>query len=94
MHYGKVGTSRKGPYKARLMCPRCQTRALPVTYPGALSRVDNATEVCSECGLHEALTGLVRRREGAGADHHGADRETTDDWPVYYMPGGLLPTRA
>lgn len=36
-------------------CPRCGIRNLPPTYPGALSRADNATEICSPCGLIEAM---------------------------------------
>lgn len=29
---------------------------MPGACPGALSRADNKTEICSECGLDEALT--------------------------------------
>jgi hypothetical protein len=40
-------------------CPRClgpiPNRLDPGAYPGALSRVDNFTEVCSDCGLEEAV---------------------------------------
>jgi len=36
-------------------CPRCQRQALPLGYPGALSRADNKTEVCSPCGQVEGL---------------------------------------
>lgn len=40
-------------------CPRCGG-PIPSAehrgeYPGALSRVDNTTEVCSRCGVHEAM---------------------------------------
>ena len=40
-------------------CPRCGG-GIPNdinkgAYPGALSRTDNATEICSECGIYEAL---------------------------------------
>ena len=42
-------------------CPRCgatwdkdATTATPPTYP-ALSRRDNATDICSDCGVLEAL---------------------------------------
>lgn len=34
-------------------CPRCGG-CLP-NYPGALSRVDNTTEICSDCGTAEAM---------------------------------------
>lgn len=40
-------------------CPRCggfiPNDAMPGAYPGALSRTDNKTEVCSDCGTDEAL---------------------------------------
>lgn len=40
-------------------CPRCggliPNNEQPGAYPGALSRVDNKTEVCSECGTLEAI---------------------------------------
>jgi hypothetical protein len=46
-------------------CPRCgegipnnRDRGL---YPGALSRTDNETEICSDCGLEEALNDWKRR---------------------------------
>jgi hypothetical protein len=40
-------------------CPRCGG-GIPNTpqrgeYPGALSRVDNETEICSACGLDEGM---------------------------------------
>jgi hypothetical protein len=28
---------------------------MPGAYPGAISRVDNKTEICSNCGTDEAL---------------------------------------
>lgn len=41
------------------ICPRClgyiPNNILPGEYPGALSRTDNATEICSDCGSQEAL---------------------------------------
>ena len=40
-------------------CPRCgggvPNNLTPGAYPGALSRSDNKTEVCSECGTAEAM---------------------------------------
>lgn len=41
-------------------CPRCKINYIPNNetpgaYPGALSRVDNKTEICSDCGVEEAL---------------------------------------
>lgn len=47
------------------ICPRCRgyipSNAQPGLYPGALSRADNVTEVCSECGVEEALVLLAPR---------------------------------
>lgn len=42
------------------VCPRCKFNWIPCNerpgeYPGALSRVDNKTEICSACGEDEAL---------------------------------------
>ena len=47
--------------KNAVMCPRCAVTMIPNNetpgaYPGAISRVDNETEICSSCGLDEALT--------------------------------------
>lgn len=40
-------------------CPRCGSgipnNFLRGQYPGALSRVDNRTEICSDCGTEEAM---------------------------------------
>ena len=40
-------------------CPRCgdwiPNNLRPGAYPGALSRTDNKTEICSECGTLEAM---------------------------------------
>jgi hypothetical protein len=41
------------------VCPICKgyipNNEMPGEYPGALSRIDNKTEICSECGVLEAL---------------------------------------
>jgi hypothetical protein len=42
------------------ICPRCCDNWIPNNlqpgeYPGAISRTDNKTEICSECGTAEAL---------------------------------------
>ena len=41
------------------LCPRCghaiPNDRYPGQYPGALSRYDNATEICSACGVKEAM---------------------------------------
>ena len=44
---------REPPYNPEI-CPRC-LGFLPIGYPGALSRVDNETEICSDCGTDEAI---------------------------------------
>jgi hypothetical protein len=42
-------------------CPICDgwipNNDTPGKYPGALSRKDNKTEICSECGVMEAMQG-------------------------------------
>jgi hypothetical protein len=44
------------------VCPRCSggipNSTMPGAYPGALSRWDNHTEVCSYCGSEEAAFAL------------------------------------
>jgi len=44
-------------------CPRCggfiPNDETPGAYPGARSRVDNKTEVCSKCGTAEAYNGIA-----------------------------------
>lgn len=53
------------------LCPRCGHQipndVMPGAYPGALSRTDNETYVCSACGTHEGLeqaTGTLTPQEG------------------------------
>lgn len=66
------------------MCPRCRTnfysnygdsRAAELArigiFPPALSRTDNATDICSDCGTDEALDDLQRR-----------PLTPPDDWPI------------
>ena len=58
------------------VCPRCKFNWIPCNerpgeYPGALSRVDNKTEICSACGEDEALK-----------DFFDGGCEKTDAWPV------------
>jgi hypothetical protein len=66
---GKIGQFRRD-FNDLARCPRCLS-LLPVGYPGALSRVDNATEVCSDCGTTEAMMHFA-----------GQTLPPTDDWPV------------
>lgn len=48
-------------------CPRCggaiPNEATPGAYPGALSRYDNKTEICSACGVDEAMFNLTHPGE-------------------------------
>lgn len=41
------------------VCPIClgyiPNNLAPGMYPGAISRIDNETEICSECGQREAI---------------------------------------
>lgn len=41
------------------ICPKCSgyipSNENPGAYPGAISRADNKTEICSACGTNEAL---------------------------------------
>jgi hypothetical protein len=58
------------------ICPRCNDNWIPNNrdpgkYPGALSRADNKTEICSPCGEAEALQ-----------DWEGGGCTSTDRWPV------------
>ena len=52
------------------ICPRClgyiPSNAFAGQYPGAISRIDNSTEICSDCGTEEAITALV----------------SIDQWPI------------
>lgn len=58
-------------------CPRCDTHdwipnnLTPNAYPGAISRSDNKTEICSACGEDEALK-----------DYFEGGCEPQSKWPV------------
>lgn len=56
-------------------CPRClggvPTPSERGEYPGAISRTDNKTEICSECGVREAFECLT---EGVLSQ---------DDWHIW-----------
>lgn len=45
--------------KVPKVCPRCYgwipNNETPGQYPGAISRLDNMTEICSRCGSDEAV---------------------------------------
>ena len=57
-------------------CPRCPDGIIPTPekagqYPGALSRADNMTFVCSACGFDEAMRQFFR-----------GETIAVNDWPV------------
>lgn len=60
------------------ICPRCKgyipNNEKPGEYPGALSRKDNKTEVCSACGQEEAFEDYFAGKY-RGGDHY-------KPWPV------------
>lgn len=64
-------------------CPRCHhkipTDLAPGAYPGALSRMNNATEICSRCGRDEAMRDLMH-----------LPPVPPDDWPVEWTLGDIL----
>jgi RNA polymerase subunit RPABC4/transcription elongation factor Spt4 len=51
------------------ICPTCDgfipNNEMPGAYPGALSRRDNKTEICSSCGTQEAMEDFL-----AMSDYH------------------------
>ena len=53
------------------VCPRCHgfipSNERPGEYPGAISRIDNTTEICSACGTEEAMVLLT----------------VPENWPVF-----------
>ena len=56
-------------------CPRCRG-GIPNNeqrgeYPGALSRADNKTEICSGCGVEEAMIEM-----------HGGNLRGPEAWPL------------
>lgn len=48
-------------------CPVCNgfipNNETPGAYPGAISRRDNVTEICSSCGIDEALADFIAQYE-------------------------------
>lgn len=62
------------PRLTKHQCPRCggsiPNNENPGAYPGALSRVDNKTEICSNCGTLEAI------------DDYALGFVTKEDWVI------------
>lgn len=58
-----IGTDSFDGYNVLPGCPRCDglipNNVTPGLYPGALSRRDNKTEICSACGQDEALADFL-----------------------------------
>ena len=52
------GTQKKLNHAVRSGFGFIPNNANPGAYPGALSRYDNATEICSSCGQAEGMSGL------------------------------------
>lgn len=73
-------------------CPRCRgfiPDALnPGAYPGALSRWDNATEVCSQCGFDEAMLDWKHNSYRAGGSPWLSPYSEERPWVI---PGVALP---
>ena len=64
--------------KARI-CPIC---GRAYTEPPALSRRDNATDICPDCGMMEALASIPRRREGPVERTRRAVLATGNKWAI------------
>lgn len=64
--------------KARI-CPIC---GQAYTEPPALSRKDNATDICPDCGMIEALAAIPRRREGPAERTRRAVQATGNRWAI------------
>jgi len=66
----------------KYLCPRCgehiPNNETPGEYPGAISRWDNATEVCSQCGEDEAMIQMMAHM--AQADIRAAVHPSRRPW--------------
>ena len=66
------------------VCPRCRgyipSNDRPGAYPGAISRWDNETEICSTCGAEEAFEQLGQGIMHSRGEHRGVT--PPDQWPV------------
>ena len=79
-------------------CPRCGG-GIPNNdhmgaYPGALSRWDNRTEVCSACGTDEALTQMAAVHENpwvAAVSVKQSVDPVQGAKPWMFVPAGLRP---
>jgi len=67
------------------VCPRClgfiPSNAFAGEYPGAISRIDNKTEICSDCGTEEAIVALIDLDQWPIVIYdHPAVRNAYDRW--------------
>lgn len=60
-------------------CPVC---GRAYTEPPALSRRDNATDICPDCGMMEALAAMPRRREGPAERTRRTVQATGNRWAI------------
>lgn len=44
-----------------VVCPKCRK---PYTGRPALSRVDNKTDICPDCGMREAIESIGNKKDG------------------------------
>lgn len=61
------------------ICPECGRW---YTGPSALSRMDNETDICPDCGMMEALASIPRRREGPAERTRRAVSATGNRWAI------------
>lgn len=61
---------RKGRKVKKPICPNCggyiPNNETPGAYMGALSRRDNETEICSDCGTREAMEDYILSMKQSG----------------------------
>jgi hypothetical protein len=66
-----------------IICPRCTgfipNDETPGAYPGATSRTDNTTEVCSSCGSQEGMESFVNGKP-MPQEMWACNRDTSRDW--------------
>ena len=60
-------------------CPLCGRSYME---PPALSRKDNATDICPDCGMLEALAAIPGRREGPAERTRRAVYATGNRWAI------------
>ena len=60
-------------------CPIC---GRIYTEPPALSRVDNKTDICPDCGMMEALAAIPRRRLDPAERTRRAVEATGNRWAI------------